>query len=45
EGNLDEIKRHDTIPKGFTQDDVHFEECLVGRDLERSHKNRSLMSK
>ena len=27
------------------EEDIHFEECPVGRDLERSHKNHSLMSK
>ncbi|CAI2164950.1 17362_t:CDS:2 [Funneliformis geosporum] len=26
-------------------EDIYFKECSVGRDLERSHKNRSLMSK
>ena len=25
--------------------DIHFEECPVGRDLERPHQNRSLMNK
>ena len=33
-------------PEAFIQvEDIHFEECPVGRDLERPHKNRSLMSK
>jgi len=26
-------------------EDIYFKECSVGRDLERPHKNRSLMSK
>ncbi|GES93794.1 hypothetical protein GLOIN_2v1480811 [Rhizophagus clarus] len=32
------------IPQDKVQD-IHFEECSVGRDLERPHQNRSLMSK
>ncbi|GES95656.1 hypothetical protein GLOIN_2v1480811 [Rhizophagus clarus] len=32
------------IPQDEVQD-IHFEECPVGRDLERPHQNRSLMSK
>src|SRR5437763_14157337 len=27
------------------EEDIHFAECPVGRDLERSYKNHSLMSK
>ncbi|CAI2194813.1 18508_t:CDS:1, partial [Funneliformis geosporum] len=34
------------IPEAFNQvEDIHFEECSVERDLERPHKNQSLMSK
>ncbi|CAB4399429.1 unnamed protein product [Rhizophagus irregularis] len=29
----------------ITAVDIHFEECPVGRDLERPHQNRSLMNK
>ncbi|GES95460.1 hypothetical protein GLOIN_2v1480811 [Rhizophagus clarus] len=29
----------------ITAKDIHFEECPVGRDLERPHQNRSLMTK
>ncbi|CAB4400719.1 unnamed protein product [Rhizophagus irregularis] len=32
------------IPQGEVED-IHFKECPVGRDLERPHENRSLMSK
>ena len=39
EGESIEVERQDA------QKDIHFEECSVGRDLERPHKNRSLMSK
>ncbi|CAI2195306.1 17542_t:CDS:1, partial [Funneliformis geosporum] len=37
-GEPDEVERQDT------QEDI-YEECSVRKDLERSHKNRSLMSK
>ena len=33
------------IEQQDAQEDLVFEECPVGRDLERPHKNRSLMSK
>ena len=36
-------KRKIVVP--ITALDIHFEECPVGRDLERPHQNRSLMSK
>ncbi|CAI2195341.1 3895_t:CDS:1, partial [Funneliformis geosporum] len=38
-GNSDEIERQDMISKGSAQEDIHFEECSVGRDLERPYKN------
>ena len=35
-----------STPEAFIQvEDIHFEECSVGRDLERPHENRSLMNK
>ncbi|GBC08877.1 hypothetical protein RclHR1_08450005 [Rhizophagus clarus] len=50
EVGLSEVERQDaqeqdTIPKKPTQEDIIFKECPVGRDLERPHKNRSLINK
>jgi hypothetical protein len=40
------VEQQDAISKGYAQvEDIYFEECPVGRDLERPHQNRSLMSK
>ncbi|CAI2196757.1 15693_t:CDS:1, partial [Funneliformis geosporum] len=46
-GIKNKVSREETqIPETFIRvEDLIFEECLVGRDLERPHKNRSLMSK
>ena len=35
-----------SIPEAFIQVEyIHFEECPVGRDLEKPHENQSLISK
>ncbi|PKY27782.1 hypothetical protein RhiirB3_390547, partial [Rhizophagus irregularis] len=38
-------KKERKIVIPITAVDIHFEECPVGRDLERPHQNQSLMSK
>ncbi|GBC00953.1 hypothetical protein RclHR1_40090001 [Rhizophagus clarus] len=40
-----DAQEQDTIPKEPIQEDIIFKECSVGRDPERPHRNRSLMSK
>ncbi|GBB95563.1 hypothetical protein RclHR1_25650002 [Rhizophagus clarus] len=40
-----DVQEQDAIPKEPTQEEIIFKECPVGRDLERQHRNRSLMSK
>ncbi|GBB90327.1 hypothetical protein RclHR1_17240002 [Rhizophagus clarus] len=40
-----DVEQQDTISKESAQEDIIFKECPVGRDLERPHRNRSLMSK
>ncbi|GBB85350.1 hypothetical protein RclHR1_01190026 [Rhizophagus clarus] len=40
-----DVEQQDTIPKEPAQEDIIFKECPVGRDLERPHRNHSLMSK
>ncbi|GBC01597.1 hypothetical protein RclHR1_42530001, partial [Rhizophagus clarus] len=40
-----DIEQQDTISKESAQKDIIFKECPVGRDSERPHRNRFLMSK
>ena len=46
-GPLTQAHKKETINPEFQEviEYIHFEECPVGRDLERSHRNHSLMSK
>ncbi|GBB89991.1 hypothetical protein RclHR1_16860003 [Rhizophagus clarus] len=40
-----DVEQQDTISKESAQEDIIFKECPVGRDPEKPHRNRSLMSK
>jgi len=44
-GYFEGMKKIASIEDHAPEGDIHFEEGPIGRDLERPHKNRSLMSK